>query len=670
MTELPTPADPRATTGWLVGWTLTATPDELMRETASPLLVTLGLQPGTLEFANPEVRDTLPLANEHPASCRCHAAGLRLQVESENNGVVVSCVMLDANAMMIEAEPVLFEPLIKHAGFTTEGGTSVRFTAGDRHHVIAVYDRHDHPNRMVVLSGVGTSSALLAKARGYLLRDAHAELDAAVITTKSGRTIAGITPVEYLLSRLRPPTASIPCPWLADEQEEPAWEAELLYLAVCALLPYAPQIAAGLIVNQLELLNEERQLPIRGGIRLPMEYGIHLTPTLAAMCNVYVERTGQWPMDVDRAVAALSRYLDGLLEAWESRTDLAESAPVFGVTVQREMAHFKSLMNRLDTPHRDITRRARERHIRVRQLILRNQETSVWRLALDPARWATLPKASRSETARAISDHFGHATGDLFPANGSVLAWIAEAFGSLAVNDLAYWREQYRNFLNRLQETAEQQVRLTGGVTHEVESITQWAMLAWVDEGRLQDMSGAPGYRAGLFIRRHQRTLAACLAGIFVAIFLVVAWLQLRPAMPRAVFDAYMGMAIQHYSSGHYQESLAVLAEMEARGATYHPLVMFMQGKNHYRMNAFDEAMELFQKNTRIDPENPAFPYNTALAHVQKKEYDQAIAIFQRVAADFERKDPVIAAKARRASEIVQELQRNQRQTIAPEQKR
>ena len=629
--------------GWIAGWTFSAPAEALSHETVIPVGLTCGRLPGQFDITIPGWNEPWTISVAANAECRLSAHGIRLIEEGNDQDLIVSVFAHDASTLLVEADEELLLKSIDPESQLTEADATHTISAG-KHRIVYYLLRNRSPARLIVVAGAGDAHWLLAKARSLTNLSAHQQLDQA-LTANSGKgtdSSYAVMPADYLRSRFRPASATLPYPWLADDEDEPVWRLERLYPVYRALLLTDPMLAAGLMGNLIELMDAEGNLPIAGGNASPVYHGPVRCPLLIGMIMEYVHQTGEWPLELTRQSGKVHAYMHGLLTNREtlSADDIIEKE-VWSMAWPREAAQWMEFIrasnlsssigipsttwdNQPDRPKSPSLLAILDRRIPVAERKIMSSEM-VTRLREDSD---LLDHQIAREHIIDVVEEVSQLDRD------AADEWIS----TVRARYLVTWRAAMTQLASGPRSAASDPLVLAG-------------VCSWLEHWKTSDPEQK--YRFAGWLNRHRAvvlTSSVVFIGLLISFLLAV---QLRSTMPSTVYETRLGMAMQDYQTATYDAAIEKLNDIAASGHQRNPLNLFLLGKVYYRDKQYDKAAEVFQRVVDVNASNPAAHFNLGLSLFKAGQLAEAKAVFERMAETFTRTHPVSAARAARAAAIV-----------------
>ena len=639
--------------GWQARRTLAAPPDRLYRATVNSLDVCLSDKPSVLELQLGGLSLTLSIPSTYPLVYRVCAHGLRATGEVDQQQVVASCFKPEPGVVLFEADEVLWPVVLENGGQNHPAGQENVWSHG-KHHLVMLTVHIATARRMVLLAGTGQPEQLIARARTYTDGSAHQQLDTAFREFQSDSHVH--KSLDFLLSRLRPASPLIPYPWFAGSDGEPVWNAGTVYLLAHAMMEHEPGIAAGLINNLVELMDQEGNQPAFGGHAHEMIMESPAHPLLLRLYAHYHRVMTTWPGELERAMPTLDAYLVRVIEQTTAAKTNHHVDLLNSWLASQEIVCWEQMQLHLVGTRESAKRVRAQLHSMVAPAAPNqpSNEKPTWLRLLDHR---TTSDKHVEHSIRAYLD--GAPTESVISLDSPnattsnlLLLMIAE---ELKTTDHERTDDWTRRMIER--ETG-QSIATTrvDDMEHLMESV---ALSVWASAQQPLNKSGLKKqpHASMVWLNRKRRWLTAA-AVVLLSIGLV--WLiriQSRPTMPTSVYEASMGVALQHYQSGRMDMAMEKLLEMEDRGAKNHAGLQFVKGKVYFRLKEYDKAIECFEYAARARPGNVAPEFNIGLCLFHKKEYQNAAAMFEALSRRLARTQPTLAMKARRAAEIAAEFE-------------
>jgi len=640
--------------GWIGGWTLSSPSEVLSRETASPLGIVLTDQPLSLQVDIPGRTATISFPPGQNLISSIYAHGFRIQSSKPEEEYLCSCFKMDASTLLVEADDRLL------GGFSDEpaansGPESVMVVTSGQHHLVAVINRQKSPSRMVLMSGAGDRDGLLTKARSFIHHSAHARFDQVIAESRrepSGKS-AVFTSYDYVISRLRAASPSMPYPWLADADEEPVWDTGLMYALFNSLLARDQQAAAGLLKNSVELIQPDGSIPVAGGNASPVFFGTAAYPVLMRMILLYFQRTGDWPIDLAENADALSQYLVHAMEQRNDDPDGTYSTSLYLTLIHNEVAIWKEIHLVAGQPLDQSIRQIKKTYDLFNQAQSLNQLPENEWLALIDRRH---PPAQRMQTAEKYSRVIFRELVDDDDA-----AWWT--FAQIILEELSIINHRIHNqWLNEINSISTQRwhdavirVKSERLIHHSSHLLVMAGFHSWLTNlARSMTLSVFIGCLTWMNRKRKWVIGMAAIITMLIGGYLLT--VQMRPTMTNAEYETKVGLALQDYQSGLYPEALTKMTEIEKKEDRKNPITNFIIGKIHYRQKAYRDAVAYFALVTEQTPDNAAAHFNLGLSHFRAGEYEAAGRAFQTTVSKFERTNPTLAARARQAGKITLDL--------------
>lgn len=641
--------------GWISGWTLSAPFAALARETASPLEVVLSETPSALLLRTPGIDVSLELQFAANAGCRICSLGVRLTGRSGDTDTFASCAMLDANTLGIQADPKVFESILEDPGFEHQKDESFLYIGEGQHHLAYLVDRLSSPWRLIVIAGTGQPDTLRFRARSHIATDIHRNLDGALAKIAPGDETA--TAAEYLKSRLRAATPRVPYPWLCGDDGEPVWDLRILYPAFCGLLTTVPDAATGLIKNLLEMMDSSGRLPIAGGSISPPFNGPTSCPVLARMFLECYLSNGYWPLELDRSLGRLAGHLESHIGP-ESDDDAGEKNGAFVAIVRSDIRcltrihrltgrpideRMRKLQDRLTTKDatREPTAGISDAVVAVLNAVHRRGRSGVLPELIDQSR-----RLLSSEDPRSIAGSLQNAMIAAEEIEAADYARYSQWVTDLNTAVQNAWRTFVRESADgQIPEHAPELLAMAGGLCW-----TNAAKLSAFDKRKLKQQSVVT-----FFNRRKKWFIGAGIA-VIAALTAFIISVQLRTTMPKSIFETRFGTALQQYQTGLLDDALGTIADMEAGGAAGAPALIFLKGKIKFKKADYTAAIECFAECARRDPDTPGYRYNLALSHAKSGDTRAGMDIFADLERQYATTYPAIAARARTAYAVLEEM--------------
>jgi len=613
--------------GWIPGWCLVSEPETLFNETVIPLLVRCGDKPGSLSLDIPGYQETVRWPATDRTECRLTPHGIRLLEERGDEDEVLSVIRYDASTLLVEGEPSVLDRWMDPDSIREASGAHHLVTVG-RYALAWHMHRIEQQARLAIVSGTGDQTMLMARARGLVHQSAHRLLNTLLAQhteRTSGRFV--VEPRDWLVTRLRPASPTLPFPWLANDEEEPEWRLTALYPALTALMTPYPEIAAGLIGNLLETMHPDGQLPVAGGNASPLFHADVTHPLLIQLILAYFTRHGTWPVPLENHITRLERYLhafanqeslqpEGLLiwpfehAAWTRITsDSGLGAPIYEQSTRERIA-------------------------------ANDGGTSAWAPLLNARNDDDAPTDAATTC---ITDTL---TGTYGAMDSGKIALI-----TLAMDTWKRWHPR-RAFavystVKEAAATAWQAVLQEGGRHPDGVAIAGWC------ERMAEPIDGSPGKGAvSRWLNHHRRTVSV-IAGLLIAGLIgFLLTVQFRTTMPTTVYETQMGLVLQDYQLGRYAAAVEKLTDIERRGHARNPINLMALGKTYFRAKQFDKASATFATLMDVAPNLPVAHFNYGLSLFHAGHIGQAIAVFEAMAEQFARSHPAMASRAAKAAEI------------------
>ena len=567
-------------------------------------------------------------------------------MEEGDQDTVISIFKLDPSSLIVEGpEKILGATLDPDA--VQKGDESFIVVPAGRMSLAFFLYRGDEQSRLVITVGTGDQDGIIARARNHAASSAHQRMDHTLAEhdSKGEQPLQAREPLSWIISRMRPATSTIPCPWITNDEDEPAWRLASLYPAFLTMLDEFPDIAAGLLTNLIDGVDEDGKVPLAGGNASPIFYGHTDTPIIIQMVMDFMRRRGYWPMEQNLLGKRLSIYMTGT-GRWIS----GNSADVTRETTLHWLREHHAWQKFLD--HTGYTSGAHE-NARIPKAV------SPGLPAVDSADSQLLdlldPSVSQGQKSAAaeIVDRIvaGLAQGThgrnlplLFFALHHAPDWkdakLPEQLNSLHASLLSLWQEKFGS-LDRTKDPDEEPDLLF------LAGLCEWS------NPQLQKEKIRQNRIVGIFYR-HRRLLigtAAVAILLFLAFFLRV---QTRSTMPTTVFETQIGLARQDYEFKRYDQAIDRLLEIEARDNQRNPVNLFLLGKVYYQVGRYDDAVKVNMRVTEIIPDTPPAWFNLGLSQFRAGDAAQAMETFAFTAEQFGRTHPSIAARAMRARQIVE----------------
>jgi hypothetical protein len=632
-----------AISGWISGWTFSAPTEALNHETTIPIGLSCCRLPGQFVIDIPGLKEAWILPVSPQAECRLSAHGVRLIEEGDEQDAIVSVCLHDASTMLVEADEALLLRSIDPESLITEADVTHTVNAG-KHRIVFFLQRNRSPSRLIVVSGAGEAQGLLAKARSFTNLSAHQQLDHTLsANTRDGTDPSyAVMPAEYVRSRFRPASATLPFPWLADDEDEPVWRLERLYPVYRALLLTDPVLAAGLVGNLIEMIDSNGNLPIAGGNASPIYHGPVYCPLLIGMIMDYVHQTGEWPFERSSHTGKLQTYMHGLLNNQQVRsTDEVIEAEIWSMAWPREASQWLALIresgmtSNLGIPSTTWDDRP-------------DRPMSPSLLAMLDHR---IPAIERKKMASELLTQIGEDTGLLdHEIARERMIDIVEEVAQLDRDAADHWitivRRQFGLAWKDAMGNLAGGPRLTGA-----DPLVLAGVCSWIEHWKTSDPEQK--YRIAGWLNRHRKTMLAA-TGVMISLLITFLFaVQLRSTMPSTVYETRLGMAMQDYQTATYDAAIEKLNDIAASGHQRNPLNLFLLGKVYYRNKQYDKAAEVFQRVVEVNASNPSAHFNLGLSLFKAGRPTEAKEVFVAMSEVFARTHPVSAARAARAAVIV-----------------
>lgn len=614
---------------WPAGWCLVSVPDTLFNETAIPLLVRCGYQPGSLDVEIPGLTHgaSWPVAGNSELRMTPH--GFRIIEESDTGDRILSVLKLDASTLLAEGSPESLSPWLEPDEGSDRSGTHQIIAAG-RYAMATYLHRFDDLARLAIVSGTADHDALLTRARGLVHQSAHQLLDAVLARRTPSVHSASrfpLTPLDKLVSRLRPASPTLPYPWLANEEEEPEWRLIALYPAITALLPTYPDLVAGLIGNLLDTMDEDGRLVVAGGNASPLFHGDTEHPLLVQLVWAFFNQHARWPGEPEHGIHQLERYLNA---AAQSSTITAAGVSLW----PHETAAWSRIISQsgIGTPLPGRSLPASpdapepEAAVYADLLDVHTAETEQ-RTAADQL----LTLLEPGDDQPLDTTHIGMAVRCLEAAE----SWNPELARSLRSGMIPIAASAWCTSITPRNQRND-------GV-----ALDAWCALL-AQASRTTPARGA----WTRWLNQHRRAVSAL--GLLM-VFAMIAFLltvQFRTTMPTTVYETQLGLAMQDYQMGRYAEAVEKLREIEARGHARNPINLMALGKTYFRARQYDQAAATFATLAEVTPNLPAGHFNHGLSLFQAGDRDKAVEVFESMSERFAQSHPSLAARAAKAAEI------------------
>jgi tetratricopeptide (TPR) repeat protein len=640
--------------GWIGGWTLSSPSDVLSRETASPLGIVLADRPLSLQVDIPGRAATIsfpPGQNLFSSIC---AYGLRIQSSSPEENYLCSCFKLDASTLIIEADNRFL------SGFSDEpeansGPESVMVVTSGHHHLVAIINRQKSPSRMVLMSGAGEREGLLTKARSFIHHSAHARFDQVYAGSRrepTGRT-ASLSSYDYVISRLRPASPSMPYPWLTDADAEPLWDTGLVYSLFNSLLARDKHAAAGILKNSVELIKPDGSIPVAGGNSSPLFSGTAAYPVLMRMILLYFQRTGDWPFDLAEKAGALSHYLVHAMEQRNDDPDGTFSTALYVTLIHNEVAIWKEIHLVAGQPLDQSIRHINKTYELFNQAQSLDQSPENEWLALIDRRH---PSAQRMLTAEKYSRViFRELVDDDDPAWWTFALIILEELSTINHRIHNQWLNEINSIAVQRWQNSCRTINVERRIHHTSRLLVTAGFHSWLGSlAKSMTLSVIVEYLT--WMNRYRTWVIGLAAAAIIAAGGYLITVQMRTTMTFAEYETRLGLVMQDYHSGKFQDALAKLDEMEKKENRKNPLTSFIIGKVHYRQKSYRDAAAYFAQVIERTPDDASAHFNLGLSHFRAGEYETAGQIFRKTASKFEQTNPSLAARARQAEKIAMDI--------------
>jgi tetratricopeptide (TPR) repeat protein len=610
----------------------------------------------TLQVNIPGRSATLSFPEGESLVAHTCAFGMRIQSEKPEEDYVCSCFKLDASTLIVEADDRLLRGISDEQMESTDTESNLVISSG-QHHLVVVINRQNSPSRMVMLAGAGDKEGLLTMARSHLHESAHARIGAALAEFDSGQSEIHtiIDPNDYVRSRFRPASPTMPFPWLADAEDEPIWDLGHLYVLFNALIVRDQRMAASLLLNVVETIQPDGSLPVAGGNASPVFYGSASYPIMMRMILLYFQRTGEWPFDLEPKVDVLTRYLHHAINQLIDRGDGENPGPLYLTLIHNEVAIWREIHlvagKPLDRSIRDINLAYNE--ISNRQPKSDNRDDIEWLALIDRRH----PATERIRTVAKFTQGIYHELiADDNPAWWTFALIVLEELSTINHQLHTRWlNDMYTISKNKWDEFI-----ATASRTHEVDYPSKMMVIAgfltWI---RVTDISRTPSFIFGFltWLNRRRNWLALAAAFMILAAGLFVIRVQFRPTMTDPEFRTKIGLIMQEYKAGNYDHALIILNMMEKKGGHKNPYVNFLKGQVLYQNKNFREAADYFELVTRQSQDNANAYFNLGLCYFRAGEYSKSRKTFAFVNREFSRSNPTLGARARIAEEIVSQTE-------------
>jgi len=625
-----------AVRGWIPGWTLTALPDVLFHETAIPLGLACARLPGQFDVDIPGFKEPWTVSINPNAECRMSPHGIRMIEELDDNDIMVSVVKHDASTLLAEADDALLLPSLGPEAVITDSEASVTFNVG-KHTLVFILQRSSTPARLVITTGTGETQRLTAKARSYLSISAHAQLDQLLTgqAMSADKPLYVVTPTDFLLSRFRPASPTLPYPWLANEEDEPAWRMECTYPAFRALLLTHSKLAAGMIGNLVEFVDGEGNVPLAGGHASPIFNGPPRCPMLITMIMAYFHQTRAWPINPAIHTRRLETYIKAISNAEPS------DEVMYSHAVKHELIQWNEFVRQSGVSLTD------QLHHSPNPIHHSAEQTESISALLDQQTPVQTRKTMATTLLESIQQH------SEFLLSEENLVFIPDVLNELSDIDrssLSDWVTTIRRQIAPSWQNVMANVTSPTAPTQS-ERLTLIGVCSWLEHWKSKDPEQHHQV-AGWFNQHRFTLLASC--GLLVALLAGFLFsVQFRSTMPLTVYETQMGMALQDYQTGNYPAAIETLEDIGRRGHQNNPINVFLLGKIYYRNKNYTEAIDAFQSVVKARPNSPAGYYNLGLSLFQHGEIEASKKVFIEMSDIFARTHPSSAARAVRAAEIV-----------------
>ncbi|HMP90962.1 MAG TPA: hypothetical protein PJ991_12230 [Kiritimatiellia bacterium] len=632
---------------WVSGWSLSSRPESLFRATTNYLHAQLSDQVGKLyvRFHGMELNVHLPSSAQ--TTCQICACGLRLTGEADGHTAILSIYKLEPGILLIEAD-AQFHLQLEATGIPESTHGEVRIWTNEAHQLIHYAETGNTSTSHILVSGSGRVEPIISRAR-TLLQNAHGKLDAAFREQKGSADSR--TATEHLLSRLRPASPAIPCPWLANQDEDPIWDMGSLFPVCEAFNLINPPVAAGLINNYLELMQANGELPVRGGNRIPLAFGTTTTPLLLQLSRRYHDTTNQWPFDLESTIERLDRYIERQFTVTDT-SEIDPDAALFRHTLlMNECSQWENLQTHI-TGTRDSSKRTREiiRHAALPHHLEKcSPEWLNWLQGIASEKLKKQMVSTGNEpSAPMVIENF---TGVTYSAKQVSALMLAQKRADENEDE----SEAVEKSIPGL---ADQYFSPRGSQPDNLAASGLKVRIESLNKTGTTDKAERNYPKMLIWMNRRRKWLAIACG---VIILIIGGWLisvLTRETMPVSVFETKIGLALHHYRSGELTNAMAVVEEMEARGAGSHATLQIVKGKIFFKKGEYEEARLCFEYALKNRPGNPALEFNIGLTYFYQKNFTKAAEIFEASSRRFARNQPIYAMRAKRAGEISREFDR------------
>jgi hypothetical protein len=646
--------EPRTTPGWLSGWTFVPAAPALFRETTAPLIVTT--------FPGPAVECTVSHASQHvvfphheSAEALIYPWGFRLRCAMDDDEALASLVRMDAGTALLECDVRLApEP---EGDFKPAGTGATDRVAEERladQALLTLTRVFDHTMRIVWVAGVGSTQALLARARALMDRGAHRELDRLVSLYESPARGAHTPPpaLDYLISRLRPATTTLAYPWLADAEGEPVWDLAQLYPAVCCLIEAEPAIAVGLVQNVLDHLGADGSLPVAGGHVSPIFRGLASAPLLIRTVTACFHKTGQWPGDLSSLIPRCARYLVAQGSGQAPDPVSEHRHPIIRLALRQEIVLWHDMRSRSADPapgEPDTLRLIGE------QTLGGRLGHPVVAALMNPSDHRTLRRIAPSDLLEAADTWMNDTT---VPAvtRRALFRVMYERLAGIDPGRAAAWVHQAPH----LHDAPATWLPTEPGESlhHDRDQLAAALTAAWTCTVPVPNPRArlSLATRTARWLNMRPRALAWVIALCLLATAAGLFSVQFRDTMPPRVFETRLGMAMQYYRDGSYDQAAAVVDEMRARGHKTHPHLIALAGRIEYHRGNLRAAETLFSNLVERRSDDPVPAYNLALIRFEQGHHKEATSRFDTIATEFSASHPSLAQRAAAAAALSREV--------------
>jgi len=661
--------------GWLSGWTLAAPSEELERETFSYLDVTLSRHPFLLECSTPGVDTLIHFKPTGRTRCLLCAQGIRIVDEHADQDLIASCLKIDSMSLAIETDRALINDFLNSDELEHHTNESFLFLGAGQYHLAVIIQHKVNPVRLSMVAGTGDREQMLSRARAHLSLEVHQTLDKLLsevensINDNQPKSAESINPLEYLKSRMRPATQRIPHPWLADSENEPLWNLGITYLVANGLILSQANLAIDLLRNLLEMMDTEGDLPMAGGnISHPFN-GPTSHPLLARLTLQTYLTTRRWPSDADQTIDRIHLYLDQIIKSIHASDSRKYLTGEMAILIRDEVKCLSQIYQLAGRSSEDRLRKLRTEVLPVPS----SQDDEIDRL--DSLLLALMSTMADSPTftddrhqiktiTSLLSDH----EQDVNPTSWLLTMTAAENLSLVNYRLYSEWITGLNTIATTRWSQISDRAKSNADILNEPGMMALAGFLIWCADRKHEAFNRTKLRQQTItsFMNRRKKWLLGSAVVLTLALGIFLISVQMRSSMPNSIFETNYGMAVQLYQTGMFDESLRIIEDMENRGATYNPTLVFQKGKIYYREQNFSAAVDCFTFCRDKVPDNPAYSYNLGLSLAQNGDRESARLIFDSIMTTFKTAHPALASRARVAYTTLNDMEKMNSAIVSP----